>query len=113
MKGENLHILWTNGDPITSDLMVLMYTRNAKLRNWWKEITLVIWGAPAKLVAEDQWIQEKVKLIQEAGVHVTACSSCAGQLGVIEILEDLGIEVIPWGEKLTELIKNNESLITI
>ncbi|MCP3953978.1 MAG: DsrE family protein, partial [Desulfobacterales bacterium] len=39
--------------------------------------------------------------------------ACADQLGVTETLEGLGIEVIYWGVPLTELLKNNEKLITI
>jgi hypothetical protein len=48
-----------------------------------------------------------------AGVHVTACKACADQLGVTEKLEKLDIEVKYWGTPLTELLVNNEKLLTI
>jgi len=47
-------------------------------------VTLIIWGAPAKLYAENTEIQEKIKGALDAGVHLTACKACADQLGVTE-----------------------------
>jgi hypothetical protein len=109
----HLYVLWTNDNPITSEKMVFMYTINSLLKDWWEEVTLIIWGAPAKLVSEDENIQKMVKKALEAGVHVTACKACADQLGVTETLEKLNIEVKYWGAPLTEILKNNEKLLTI
>jgi hypothetical protein len=47
------------------------------------------------------------------GVKFSACIACARQLGVVEKLEELSIEVIAWGRPLTGLLKNNEKLLTI
>jgi len=108
-----LNILWTNDNFITSEKMVFMYGINAKKRDWWDNVTIIIWGATVKLVSENVKIQ---KLIEEAkleGVHISACKGCADQLGVTSILESLDIEVIYWGEPLTELLKTDEKLITI
>jgi hypothetical protein len=109
----HLYVLWTNDNPITSEKMVFMYTINSLLKDWWEEVTLIIWGAPAKLVSEDENIQKMVKKALEAGVHITACKACADQLGVTETLEKLNIEVKYWGAPLTEILKNNEKLLTI
>ena len=109
----HLYVLWTNDNPITSEKMVFMYTINSLLKDWWEEVTLIIWGAPAKLVSEDENIQKMVKKALEAGVHITACKACADQLGVTETLEKLSIEVKYWGAPLTEILKNNEKLLTI
>ena len=46
-----LHVLWTNGDPITAEKMVFMYTINSLKKGWWEKVNLIIWGAPAKLVS--------------------------------------------------------------
>jgi hypothetical protein len=109
----HLYVLWTNDNPITSEKMVFMYTINSLLKDWWENVTLIIWGAPAKLVSEDENIQKLVKKALEAGVHITACKACADQLGVTETLEKLNIEVKYWGAPLTEILKNNEKLLTI
>lgn len=114
MKPDSrLFILWTNADPITSEKMVMMYATNSRLKNWWDEVTVIIWGATAAYAAKDAHIQEKIKTAQLAGVFFSACKACAEQLGVAEQLIDLGIEVKFWGEPLTQLLRDNEKLITI
>jgi hypothetical protein len=110
---SHLYVLWTNDNPVTAEKMVFMYTVNSLLKGWWDKVTLIVWGATAQLVAENAEIQAKVKAAREAGVHITACKACADQLGVTDTLEGLGIEVIYWGVPLTELLKNDEKLITI
>ncbi|KUO69323.1 MAG: DsrE family protein [Clostridia bacterium BRH_c25] len=112
-ESKKLYILWTNADLITSEKMVMMYGINSKISNWWDEVTIIIWGAPAKLAAEDALIQEKIKQALHIGVNVTACKACADQLGVTDILLELGVEVKYWGEGLTEILKENEKLLMI
>ncbi len=110
---SKLNILWTNADLITAEKMVFMYAVNAMRQNWWDEVTIIVWGATAKLVAENKGVQILINDAREEGIHISACRSCAGQLGVVDSLEALGLEVIYWGEPLTELIKADEKLITI
>lgn len=110
---NNLHILWTNADPLTAHHMVMMYATNSMLNSWWDNVTVVIWGATAKYVAEDKDIQEKMKAAQHAGVKFSACISCANNLEVKDKLEELDIEVIRWGEKLSNLLKDGEKVITV
>lgn len=110
---NHLYVLWTNDNPVTAEKMVFMYTINSLLHGWWEKVTLIVWGAPAKLVSENDDIQKKVKKALDTGVHITACKACADQLGVSEDLEKLGIEVKYWGEPLTEILKNDETLLTI
>jgi hypothetical protein len=113
MENTHLYVLWTNDDRITAEKMVFMYTTNSLLRGWWEEVTLIIWGAPTKLVAEDADIQTKIREAQDAGVYITACKACADELGVTKTLENLKIEVKYWGIPLTEILKKNEHLLTI
>lgn len=114
MEEKNtLYILWTNADLLTSQYMVMMYAKNSILHSWWENVTVIIWGATAKLVAENAVIQEEIKLTQNIGVKFSACVACARQLGVVTQLESLGIEVISWGPPLTDILKNNEKLISI
>jgi hypothetical protein len=113
MDKTHLYVLWTNDDPITAEKMVFMYTVNSLIHGWWEKVTLIIWGATAKLASEDADIKKKIKEALDAGVHVTACKACADQLGVTEILEGQNIEVKYWGLPLTEILKNNEHLLTI
>jgi hypothetical protein len=113
MNKTHLYILWTNDNKVTAEKMVFMYIINSLLHNWWEKVTLIIWGATAKLVSEDVQIQEKIQEALDAGVHITACKACADQLGVTETLKKLDIEVTYWGLPLTEILKSGEYLLTI
>ncbi len=112
-KNKHLYVLWTNDNPITAEKMVFMYTINSLIHGWWEKVTLIVWGATTKLVSEDENIQKLVAEALEAGVHISACKACADQLGVTETLEKLNIEVIYWGIPLTEILANDEKLLTI
>jgi hypothetical protein len=110
---SSLHILWTNADMDTSLRMVMMYATNSMLEHWWEDVTVIIWGATARLAAENTQVQEAIKVAMNVGVKFSACIACARQLGVVENLESQGIEVKGWGRPLTELLQNNEKLLTI
>ena len=110
---KHLYVLWTNDNPITAEKMVFMYAINSLLKGWWEKVTLIVWGAPVKLVCENADIQKKVAEALEAGVHITACKACADQLGVSDDLKKLKIEVIYWGVPLTKILENDEKLLTI
>ena len=110
---DTLFLLWTNADPVTAELMVFMYAENSMKYHKWESITIIIWGATAKLVADNLEIQSKIKMLQDMGVHFTACITCAKELEVQNTLEELGIDLIKWLEPLTAIIKGNHKLITI
>ena len=110
---KHLYVLWTNDNPITAEKIVFMYTINSLKNGWWDNITLIIWGAPTKLVSEDAAVQKNIKAALDAGVHITACKACADQLGVTEILKKLNIEVKYWGVPLTEILTEDRRLLTI
>ncbi|MBW2594323.1 MAG: DsrE family protein [Deltaproteobacteria bacterium] len=112
-ENKHLYVLWTNDNPITAEKMVFMYTINSLVNGWWEKITIIIWGAPVKLVSEDATMQEKIKEALDAGIHITACKACADQLGVTEILEKQNIEVKYWGVPLTEILTENQKLLTV
>ena len=112
-NSDHVYILWTNADILTSDKMVMMYATNSMLSKWWESVTVIIWGATAKLVAENEQIQTRIRLAQQAGVKFSACKACTDQLGTTDVLLGLGIEVIYWGEDLTKILKNGEKLLTI
>lgn len=113
MDNNKLNILWTNDNPVTAELMVMMYATNTMKTEKWGSVTVIIWGATAKLVAENIRIQNLVVEAQKSGVEFSACEACADALGVKENLLNLGIEVKYWGQPLTDIIKAKENLITI
>lgn len=110
---NKLTILWTTDNIVTTEKMVFMYAHNAKLMGWWKEVTLVIWGASTQLAGENKEVQEKLKEMLDSGVKIEACKGCADQLEVSDTLSDIGIDVKYWGQPLTDVLKNSGKLITI
>ena len=52
-------------------------------------------------------------MAQSVGVEFSACLTCALNLGTREALEDKGIEVIRWGEKLSHLMQEGEHVLSI
>lgn len=110
---ESLYILWTSSEVETFDEMVFMYAFNAKKHTWWDEITVVIWGASARLAGSDELVQLKIKEMVDGGVKVEACKACADDLGVSAKLESLGVVVKYWGQPLTKILKSGAKLIAI
>ena len=110
---EKLVVLWATKDPESAHNMVLMYTLNAKRKGWFKDVTLIIWGASARLVAEDTEIQTKVKEIIAEGVTVEACLRCADNLGVSGMLREIGVDVKLMGEPLSGYMKEGRRVISV
>jgi hypothetical protein len=110
---SRLLVLWTTGDRETALNMVLMYTLNSRLRSWWDEVTLLVWGAASRLAAEDAEVQERIAAAQRAGVRVIACIACATNLGVVAPLQQLGIEVFPTGQFLTDWLQSGAQLLSV
>ena len=112
VDNNELAVIWSSSDPEVAHSTVFMYTLNAKCRDWWNIVHLVIWGPSAKLVAEDMSIQSKVRDMIKAGVNVTACRENADVYGVADSLADIGIDVKYMGEPVTEMLKSGAKLIT-
>jgi hypothetical protein len=109
---DKLVIIWTNGDRDVALKMVFMYTYNAKRNKWWDDITLIVWGPSAKLITEDEELQDYMKKIIDSGIAVKACKGCSDQYGVSEELEALGINVKYIGKEFTDYIKEGRNILT-
>ena len=103
---EKLAVVWTSGDREVALKMVFMYTANAKLQNWWKEVTLIVWGPSAKLLSQDRELQEEIKKMKNGGINLMACKACSESYGVTPNLIGLGINVIYIGKTYTDLLKD-------
>lgn len=106
-------ILWTTGDKDTAEHMVILYVHNAKLKGWMDEVSVLVWGASQKLIAEDKEIQAKVKAMVDDGVKVTACLKCATDLEIEDSLKACNIDVYYTGELLSEWIKSGDTIISV
>ncbi len=110
---DKLLVLWTSGDKNVAMNMVLMYTHNAKLHGWWADVTLLIWGSSGNLLIEDAEVQARLAEMKEAGVDIIACRRCAENMGIVEKLEERGVNVFYTGQFLTDWLKSGKKYITI
>jgi hypothetical protein len=112
VSNDRLAVLWSSGDPEVAHRVCFMYTDNAKKQKWFDEVTLIVWGPSARLLAGDKDLQAKVRTMISDGVKVQACLACTDSYGVTEQLRLLGIDVKYMGKPLTDLLKQGWKMLT-
>lgn len=110
---EKLNILWLTDNRQTVFDMLSSYAINSLRRKWWDRVNVIIWGASAKLVAEDPQVQTEVLEMIREGITIEACQDCCENYGVCDKLVRLGIAVRYIGNPLTEYLKAGERVMTI
>jgi hypothetical protein len=110
---EKLTVLWTSDNKDTFFNMLSMYATNSMRKAWWDKVTVIIWGASAKLAGSDAQVQSEILKMIAAGVKIDACKACADNVGVSSELEKLGVNVRYMGVPLTECLKSGEKFISI
>ncbi len=110
---NDLFILWTNDNLLTTENMICMYSVNSLKRKWWDAVTVIVWGASVKLLAENESVQKRIQQIRTEGVSVSICKASSEKLGVVNKMENLGFEVKYWGEYFTQIMQSDKELLTI
>ena len=108
---DRLVIVWSSENPELATTMVFMYAINSKLKGWWKEVTLIIWGPSAKLITDPE-IQNYIKQMKESGIKLEACKACSDYFKVSKKLAEFGVDVKYIGEHLTKYLKEDYKVIT-
>lgn len=111
-KADTLVIIWTSRDREVAKNMVFMYAKNSRLKGWWPNVRLLVWGPSAPLIAEDAELQAELEELKQAGVELLACRACAENYGLAPRLEELGIKVIYTGQPLTEYLQAGLTVLT-
>jgi hypothetical protein len=109
---NRLAVIWTSGDPEVAHRVCFMYTDNAKRQKWFDEVTLIVWGPSARLLAGDKDLQAKIKGMLDDGVKIQACQACSDSYGVTEQLRKMGIDVKYMGKPLTDYIQQGWHILT-
>jgi len=112
ISNSRLAVIWSSGDPDVAHRVCFMYTDNAKKQKWFEEVTLIVWGPSARLLAGDKDLQAKVRTMIANGVKLQACLACADSYGVSEQLRQMGIDVKYMGKPLTDLIRQGWHILT-
>ncbi len=107
-----LAVIWSSGDPDVAHKVCFMYTHNAKRQKWFDEVLLIVWGPSAKLLAEDEGLQAKVKAMLDDGIKVQACQACSDSYGISDRLRKIGVDVKYMGVPLTNILKQNWKVLT-
>jgi len=108
-----LAVLWVTQDKEVARSMVFMYTRNSKLKGWWGQVRLIVWGPSANLLANDVELQAELEGLKSAGVELLACKACTDRYGVSDKLTELGIEVLYMGAPLTGMLKEGWATLSV
>lgn len=111
-QDSRLGVIWSSGDPEVANRVCLMYAHNAKKQKWFDEVTVIVWGPSARLLAADKDLQAKIKAMADDGVKLQACLACSDSYGVTDQLRKLGIEVKYMGKPLTEMLKQGWKILT-
>lgn len=111
-QDSRLAVVWSSGDPEVAHRVCLMYTHNAKKQKWFDEVTLIVWGPSARLLAADKDLQAKVKAMSDDGVKLQACLACTDSYGVTGQLRKLGVEVKYMGKPLTDMLQQGWKVMT-
>ncbi len=109
---NRLLIVWSTGEVDVAKKLVLLYSSVILERGYWDEAHLMVWGPSAKLLAQNEELQQWVKDIQKSGVTISACVACTDDYGVTEQIASLGIEVTHTGEFMTQALQNDWKVIT-
>lgn len=109
---SRLAVIWSSADPDVAKRVCFMYTHAAKTQKWFDEVTLVVWGPSARLLAGDKDLQAEVKAMAADGVKVVACQACADSYGVTPQLRALGLDVKYMGKPLTDMLKDGWKVLT-
>ncbi|MBN2013116.1 DsrE family protein [candidate division KSB1 bacterium] len=109
---SKLAVVWTSGDPEVANNVCLMYTHAAKQNNWFDDVRLIVWGPSARLLSQDNALQEKIHAMLQDGIIVEACVACADHYSISENLRAMGIDVKPMGKPLTDYLQTDWKVIT-
>lgn len=109
---NKLVVVWSSDDPMVAERVAFMYANAAQNNEWFSEVTLVIWGPSAKLIANSPELQQKIKGMQPSGVKIQACLACANAYGVTDQLKALNYDVLLMGVPLTQYLKRGYKVIT-
>lgn len=109
---DKLLIVWSSGEVEVAKKLVLLYGSVALPRGYWDEIHLMVWGPSAKLLAENEEVQDMLATVLKTGVKASVCVVCSDDYGVTEQLREMGVEPSHTGELLTQALKSGWKVVT-
>jgi len=110
---NKLLIVWSTAEIEVAKKMVFLYGSMMLPRGYWDKAHLMIWGPSAKLLAENEELQQMVAKVKDTGgVELSCCVVCSDEYGVTEQLASMGIDMTHTGEMLTSSLQDDWKVIT-
>ncbi len=110
---DKLNILWTTTNKDNIFNVISMYSITSMKQGLWDKIRIIVWGGSVKLLAEDIQVQTVVNEMLNAGVDIVVCNTCSDRYDVTEKILSLGLKVEYMKESFTNLIKQDEKLLSL
>ncbi|MBA7469573.1 hypothetical protein ES707_04845 [subsurface metagenome] len=105
-------VLLSSGDKEVLLEVGLVYPLHTVKNKRMDKVKVIIFGPSERVAACDLEVQARLKELQEAGVEVMACKTCADSLNVTTLLEEAGIKVIHVGSIICQLLKDGWAPLT-
>jgi hypothetical protein len=106
-----LVVVWKSAIETDITKFILPYAYNSKLQGWFDEVEVLIWGASQEAVALNPDYMDQIKHMNAEGIKFHACKMCSDSLGVSEILESLGVNVMYTGVYLSDAQKDPDTKV--
>jgi hypothetical protein len=110
---KKLTVLWKSSNVTDIERLIIPYILSAKIKGWWDDVEVIIWGDSQHALAHSKAYQDNVVTMLENGIHVFACKACADSLGVSDALSQLNIKVMYTGEMLSERLQDNDRKVLV
>lgn len=110
---KKLVVLWKSDNLIDIQELITPYIIASKKNKWWDVVEVIIWGASQKIIIDNEDVKRRISLMLKQNIKVHACKKCAEDLGIVDELTKLNINVMYTGELLTAFLQSDAKVITL
>ena len=100
-------VVWALKSPEVVREMVLAHTRDFKLRGFWDQVRLVMWGPSVTLFAKDEALQAELEELKNSGVEVQICKRSADGYDVTDKIASLKSDLVYMEDPFIEYQKED------
>lgn len=100
-------VIWALKSPEVAREMVLDNIRDFKLRGFWDQVRLVMWGPSVTLFAKDEGLQAELGELKNIGVEVQICKRSANGYDVIDKIDSLKSDLVYMEDPFIEYRKED------
>ena len=110
---NKIAVIWALKNPEVAKEMVLDNIRNFKLRGFWDQVRLVMWGPSVTLFAKDEELQSELAELKKIGVEVQICKRSTNGYDVTDKIASLKSDLFYMEDPFTEYNKEDWATIIL